>query len=84
VNTLGDIERRRIRHETIRATVQWLARAAKSPRRVGLRVLLLDFALRDPEAREKQKEFAARVGLSEARISAGITGLLASLDELRK
>ena len=84
MSTLSDIELRRCRHETIRAVIGFLARAARSPRRVGLRVLLLDFALQDQEVRGKQKELAARLGLTEGRTSKAIADLSASLDELRK
>jgi hypothetical protein len=84
VSTLTEIEARRIRHDTIRRTISFLARAAKSPRRVGLRVMLLDYVLTDSEGRGKQKELARRLGLSEGRASKAIADLSASLAALRK
>lgn len=84
MTALTDIEARRIRHETIRALIAFLARAAKSPRRVGLRVLLLNFVLSEPETRPKQKQLAKQLGLSRSRTSTAIAGLTSSLEGLRK
>ena len=81
---LAEIKLARVRHETIRSLVAFLARGSSSAQRVGKRVLLLDFMLRaGEEDREKQKVLARRLGISEARVSARISDLARSLESLR-
>jgi hypothetical protein len=82
VSDYGDIERRQAQHRYARALVRYLVRNATQPERVGLRVLLLAYHFQEPEGREKQQEFAARLGLDPARVSAGLRELRDVLNNL--
>ena len=66
----------------MRALVRYLVRNATQPERVGLRLLLLDYYFQDREVREKQQDFAIRLGLDPARVSAGLRELRDVLENL--
>lgn len=71
------------RREAIRALVKYLTRRAKDPERIGVRVLMLEYALRRRCGfPEKANSFARYQKLSPARVSEALTLIDAVLDDL--
>ncbi len=72
-----------IREETIRCVIRHFLANAKDPGRIGRRVLMWDFALKDKERREKLRSFAASLNVSESSACESVADAEAAIYKVR-
>jgi len=80
MNTLTDPPE--IKEEALRDLVRWLTRNAKTPERVFQRVQSVQHRFQQESQREKQRQFAERLGISKARASAAIIEAEAAIHDI--
>jgi hypothetical protein len=81
VTTWEQIQERRIRLAERRRLLEFLCHNARTPARIGRRVLLLEFLYRADTESKKQKDLARSLGISAARASAALSELAQAMDD---
>lgn len=81
MNSLDQIEERKIRWAERRRLVAYLARSARDPRRIGIRLLLLNYLYTNGDDRQKQSELADVLKVSKSRVSAALSQLRAEVEQ---
>src|SRR5436190_1821333 len=83
MTTLTDpAEVRRLKEEALRDLVHWLTRNAKTPERIFQRVQSVQHGFQQESQREKQRQFAERLGISKPRASAAIIEAEAAISQI--
>jgi hypothetical protein len=81
MTALSDIEERQVRWAERRRLVAYLSRCAHNPRRIGIRVLLLNYLYTNGDDRQKQSELAAVLRVSKSRVSTALSQLRADVEQ---
>jgi uncharacterized protein YigA (DUF484 family) len=83
MSTLSEIEIRRIKDETIRSVIDRLTQNARTPERIGKRVLAWKFQLRAQSQREKLLSFSKRLGMASSSASVAVTAAETHINDIR-
>jgi predicted XRE-type DNA-binding protein len=84
MTTAAEIAARQQRDDAIRLIVEALTYRARDPNQIGIRAVLLDYALRSPEDRDiSQRELAEQLGIGESSVSERLEAAAKILESVR-